>query len=131
MEAESRNPTAPWPVAVFAYNEEELISGSLDSIRACGAGHPLAIHVLINGCTDRTEAVVRAYADRHPEVKPILITGLPRTGTTVAVASRARRSRSVSVPRPTSRRTSSSQLQRLPALRKRRAVRFSIPAMPT
>ncbi len=63
----------PWPFAVFAYNEEELICSTLDSILLSARGHPLAVYVLINGCTDDTEAVVRDYAASHPEIVPVRI----------------------------------------------------------
>jgi glycosyltransferase involved in cell wall biosynthesis len=68
--------TAPPPrfsVAVLAYNEERLIEACLDSIRAAAEGFDLSIHVLINGCRDRTEEIVRGYAQRHPNVHPVLI----------------------------------------------------------
>lgn len=65
--------SAVLPVAVFAYNEEELITGCLKSILAAGAGRTLRIYVLINGCTDRTEAVVRQFAEQHREVVPVAL----------------------------------------------------------
>ena len=60
-------------VAVFAYNEEKLIAACLDSIQACSGEADLSISVLINGCTDRTESIVRDYAVAHPNVYPIVI----------------------------------------------------------
>jgi glycosyltransferase involved in cell wall biosynthesis len=60
-------------VAVFAYNEAALIGACLDSILGEGDAGNLVIHVLINGCTDRTEEVVKAYAARHSHVFPVSI----------------------------------------------------------
>ncbi len=65
--------SAVLPVAVFAYNEEELITGCLTSILAAGEGRPLRIYVLINGCTDRTEAVVRRFAETRTQVVPVTL----------------------------------------------------------
>lgn len=66
---------APVSVAVFAYNEAGAIASSLDAIRAsaAAAGADVTIHVLINGCTDNTEAVVGDYARRHATVRPVPI----------------------------------------------------------
>ncbi|WP_052389727.1 glycosyltransferase family 2 protein [Belnapia moabensis] len=60
-------------VAVFAYNEEERVVAALDRLDACGTGVELRIHVLINGCTDGTERVVRAWRPRHATVMPVVI----------------------------------------------------------
>jgi glycosyltransferase involved in cell wall biosynthesis len=59
--------------AVFAYNEEERIAASLDAIAACAQEARLVVHVLINGCTDGTERVVRGYAARGFELRPVVI----------------------------------------------------------
>lgn len=56
-----------WPVAVFAHNEARNIVACLDSLQAA-ASQPVECHVLANACTDRTEALVREYATRHPNV---------------------------------------------------------------
>jgi glycosyltransferase involved in cell wall biosynthesis len=60
-----------WSAAVFAHNEAATIAACLDSLLADPALLPLArgIHVLANGCTDRTEAVVAAYASRQPLIR--------------------------------------------------------------
>lgn len=60
-------------VAVFAYNEEDGITAALDRLDACGAEAELRVHVLINGCTDGTERVVRAYRGRRITVVPVVI----------------------------------------------------------
>jgi len=60
-------------VAVFAYNEAQLIAACLDSIEACSGEAELSIFVLINGCTDQTEQIVRDYAATHPNVHPIVL----------------------------------------------------------
>jgi glycosyltransferase involved in cell wall biosynthesis len=60
-------------VAVFVYNEANLIAACLDSIEACSGEAALSIFVLINGCTDRTDSIVRDYAVAHPNVHPIVI----------------------------------------------------------
>jgi glycosyltransferase involved in cell wall biosynthesis len=63
----------PVSVAVFAYNEAKLIAACLDSIEACANEADLSIYVMINGCTDRTEQIVRDYAATHPNVHPIVL----------------------------------------------------------
>jgi glycosyltransferase involved in cell wall biosynthesis len=60
-------------VAVFAYNEENGIADALGRIEACADAATLRVHVLINGCTDRTERVVRAYRPTRAEVLPVVI----------------------------------------------------------
>lgn len=65
--------TQPWPVAVFAHNEARNIIACLDSLQAA-THHPIECHVLANACTDRTEALVREYASRHPNVRLASIT---------------------------------------------------------
>lgn len=64
---------APWPVMVLAYNEEEEIEAALDSIFAGEPGQALEVYVMANGCTDRTEDIVRAYAARNPGVHLVSI----------------------------------------------------------
>ena len=67
---------ATWSCAVFAYNEAASIGACLDSLLPALAELPRCrgIHVLANGCTDRTEAVVAAYAEHHG---PIRLLSLP------------------------------------------------------
>ncbi|WP_270939006.1 glycosyltransferase [Falsiroseomonas oryzae] len=60
-------------VAVFAYNEEQNIVAALDALDACGSEACLRVHVLINGCTDGTERVVRAYRPKRIAVVPVVI----------------------------------------------------------
>jgi len=64
---------APWPVMVLAYNEEEEIEAALDSIFAGEPGQALDIYVMANGCTDRTEDIVRAYSRRNSSVHLVSI----------------------------------------------------------
>jgi glycosyltransferase involved in cell wall biosynthesis len=71
--AEQSNPDAAWPVMVLAYNEERRIAACLDSIFASDPGHKLEVFVMANGCTDRTEAIVREYGRTRPEVHLISI----------------------------------------------------------
>ena len=60
---------ASWSVALFAYNEERTILASLAGLLASADNHPVAIHVLANGCRDHTESLVRDFAARHPMVR--------------------------------------------------------------
>ena len=62
-----------WPVMVLAYNEEEGIEAAIDSIFASEPEQPLEVYVMANGCTDRTEELVRAYSRRRPEVHLVSI----------------------------------------------------------
>src|SRR5215813_10375343 len=63
----------PIPVAVFAHNEENHIIRCLESLSLAADGSPLSAYVLANGCTDRTEEIVRGYAQTHPGVSLISI----------------------------------------------------------
>lgn len=60
-------------LCVFAYNEEASIAACLDAIGAAAAEGDLTAHVMINGCTDRTEAIVRAYRPQGFRVVPVVI----------------------------------------------------------
>ena len=62
-----------WSVAVFAHNEAQQIRGTLESIEAAAAGHPLEITVLANGCKDATGNVVRDYAKGRVHIRLIEI----------------------------------------------------------
>lgn len=64
---------AVWPVMVLAYNEERHIAACLDSIFASDPAASFEVYVMANGCTDRTEAVVREYARRRPAVHLVSI----------------------------------------------------------
>ena len=64
----THTPAAPWPVMVLAYNEERHIVACLDSIFAADPECKLEVFVMANGCTDRTEDIVTAYARNRPEV---------------------------------------------------------------
>jgi glycosyltransferase involved in cell wall biosynthesis len=59
--------------AVFAYNEEGRIAAALDAIAACADEADLVVHVLINGCTDGTERVVRAHPAPGLALRPVVI----------------------------------------------------------
>lgn len=60
-------------VAVFAYNEEASITACLDALAACAGEADMTVHVLINGCTDRTEAIVGAYRPMRFRLVPVVI----------------------------------------------------------
>jgi glycosyltransferase involved in cell wall biosynthesis len=60
-------------IAVFAYNEEERIQACLDAIAMMSAEARIVAHVLINGCTDGTERVVRGYQARGFELRAVNI----------------------------------------------------------
>jgi len=58
---------------VLAYNEERVIEACLDSIFAADPAQRFEVFVMANGCSDRTEEIVRAYARRRPEVHLVSI----------------------------------------------------------
>lgn len=62
-----------WPVMVLAHNEERHIEACLDSIFQADPGAPLVAYVMANGCTDRTEDLVRRYSQRNPSVHLVSI----------------------------------------------------------
>ena len=64
---------AQWPVMVLAHNEERHIEACLDSILRAEPDGAVEVYVMANGCTDRTEALTRAYAERHPGVRLVSI----------------------------------------------------------
>jgi glycosyltransferase involved in cell wall biosynthesis len=64
----------PPAVAVFAHNEERRIGRCLESLTwAARDPSTIQIKILINGSTDRTEQIVRAWAATHSNVEPIVI----------------------------------------------------------
>ncbi len=63
-----------WPVMVLAHNEERHIQACLDSIFTADPDRKFEVYVMANGCTDRTEELVRQYAQRRPEVHLVSIT---------------------------------------------------------
>lgn len=64
---------AAWPVMVLAHNEERRIAACLDSLFDAEPGRELQVFVMANGCTDRTEDVVRQYADHRAGVHLVSI----------------------------------------------------------
>ena len=60
-------------IAVFAYNEAASIASCLDAIQACAGEGELTARVLINGCSDATESIVRAYRPRGFSIVPVVI----------------------------------------------------------
>ncbi|MBP0445128.1 glycosyltransferase family 2 protein [Roseomonas sp. SSH11] len=64
---------SPVSVAIFAYNEEAAITASLDALAALAGEAELQVHVLINGCTDGTERVVRSYVPQGFTLHPVVI----------------------------------------------------------
>ena len=71
--APARSGAAAWPVMVLAYNEERHIGACLDSIFAADPERSFEVFVMANGCTDRTEDIVRQYGRERPEVKLVSI----------------------------------------------------------
>src|SRR6185436_17298677 len=71
--AEQLMNASAWPVMVLAHNEERFIGPCLDSILAAEPECRFEIFVMANGCTDRTEEIVRQYAARRPEVHLVSI----------------------------------------------------------
>src|SRR5262245_31366445 len=71
--AQERAAVTPWPVMILARNEERRIVACLDSILAAEPCHALEVYVMANGCTDRTEEIVRDYGRRRPEVRLVPI----------------------------------------------------------
>ena len=67
------NGTKAWPIMVLAHNEEATISACLESIFREERQNRFEIYVMANGCTDRTEEIVRGYAAKHPEVNLVSI----------------------------------------------------------
>jgi len=57
-----------WSVAVFACNEAKRVRRSLQQFPADVAGHAIQVSVFANGCTDRTESVVKEFARSQPHI---------------------------------------------------------------
>ncbi len=66
-------PQVAWPVMVLAHNEERHIAGCLDSIFTADPDREFEVYVMANGCTDRTEAIVRDYGRKRPQVHLVSI----------------------------------------------------------
>lgn len=61
-------------VAVFAYNEERHIADCLTALRGSGLPDDSQIHVLSNGCTDRTVDIVNDFVRDHENIHQAVIT---------------------------------------------------------
>jgi len=62
-----------WAVMVLAHNEQNKIVACLDSLFDGEPAGAFDVYVMANGCTDRTEDLVRDYGQRRPEVKLVSI----------------------------------------------------------
>ncbi|WP_376087669.1 glycosyltransferase [Roseomonas sp. CCTCC AB2023176] len=60
-------------VAVFAHDEEASIRSCLEALAQIAGEATLSVHVLINGCSDGTEAVVRAYETKAYALNPVVL----------------------------------------------------------
>jgi len=60
-------------VAVFAYNEERVIADCLAALLKDSDGVKVEVFVLINGCTDGTEGIVRGFASQDKRIHVIVI----------------------------------------------------------
>lgn len=65
---------APWPVMTLAHNEERHIGACIDSIFDADPDRRFEVYVMVNGCTDRTEAIVEEYRRKRPDVHLVSIT---------------------------------------------------------
>jgi cellulose synthase/poly-beta-1,6-N-acetylglucosamine synthase-like glycosyltransferase len=73
--------TPPVSLIIAAYNEEHVIAGRLDN--ALSLDYPrdrLQIIVACDGCSDRTEAIVKTYSSRG-----VILLSLPRMGKIAAL----------------------------------------------
>ena len=57
------------PVAIMAHNEEKVIRGAIESVlrQKIPAGFTVKIVICVNGCSDRTEDVVKEIAEEIPD----------------------------------------------------------------
>ena len=58
-------------VNIFAHNEELIIAQAIEAVLAqkIGAGEKLELHIFANGCSDKTEEIVRQYEAKDNRVK--------------------------------------------------------------
>lgn len=61
------------PVMVLAYNEERQIAACLDSIFAADPDLRFDVFVMANGCTDRTEQIVKEYGKHRSGIHLVSI----------------------------------------------------------
>lgn len=73
FDSKTTEDSARWPVMVLAHNEERCIAACLDSIFAADPQLQLEVYVMANGCSDRTEDIVRDYSRARPEVHLVSI----------------------------------------------------------
>jgi glycosyltransferase involved in cell wall biosynthesis len=59
----------PLAIAVFAHNEQDRIATALTRLLDSGIRNTVPIHVLANGCRDRTESIVADFAARRAQVR--------------------------------------------------------------
>lgn len=59
----------PISVCIPAHNEQKTISGTLESILNQSFKGDMEISVCTNGCTDKTEDIVRGYVRQYPKIR--------------------------------------------------------------
>ncbi len=66
-------PPVELTVLTMTYNHEKYIAECMDSVLAQRTDFPVRHIVLDHHSTDATPAVVAAYAERHPSIRPVLL----------------------------------------------------------
>ncbi len=60
-------------LAIFAYNEADIIAKTLGSLEQAGLAKDDKVFVLINGCTDNTFEIVAEIAEKDKRINPVKI----------------------------------------------------------
>lgn len=66
-------PPVELTVLTMTYNHEKYIAACMDSVLAQRTKFPVRHIVLDHHSTDGTPAIVAAYAERHPSIRPVLL----------------------------------------------------------
>ena len=58
-------------LAIFAYNEADIIADTLASLDEAGLDKEDQVFVLINGCTDNTFDIVQEVSQKDKRIHPV------------------------------------------------------------
>ena len=73
------------PIAIMAHNEEKVISKAIESVlnQKSPAGYSIKVVVVANGCSDRTEEIVKSLEQHHPN--KVVLLSIQEKGKTRAI----------------------------------------------
>ena len=73
------------PVAIMAHNEEKVIQKAVENVldQKTPTGYSVRVVVVANGCSDRTEEIVKGFEKKYPN--KVILVSIKEKGKTVAI----------------------------------------------